>query len=120
MTTVAWLVLAIVYLAYGLARGSVAARAASGLLLAVTVGKVALFDLAGVTGIWRAASFLCLGAVLIGIGVVYQKWVLGRRHRHHRGRRCRHQTLDDFSRCAAAKHAAHGSARATTWSCRQE
>lgn len=77
-TTVAWLMLAIAFLSYGLVRGSLAARAASGLLLAITVVKVGLFDLAGITGLWRALSFLCLGAVLIGIGVVYQKWVFGR------------------------------------------
>jgi uncharacterized membrane protein len=77
--TVAWLVLAIIYLAYGLLRNSLPARAASGLLLAVAVVKVGLFDLAGVTGIWRALSFLCLGGVLIGIGLVYQKLVFGRR-----------------------------------------
>ena len=34
--TVVWLMLAVVYLAYGLVRGSVPARAASGILLAVT------------------------------------------------------------------------------------
>jgi uncharacterized membrane protein len=78
VTTVAWLALAIAFLAYGLVRGSLAARGASGLLLAVTVVKVGLFDLSGVTGIWRALSFLCLGAVLIGIGIVYQKWGFGR------------------------------------------
>jgi uncharacterized membrane protein len=28
--------------------------------------------------LWRALSFLCLGAVLIGIGLVYQKLVFAR------------------------------------------
>ncbi|MEO0810261.1 MAG: DUF2339 domain-containing protein, partial [Pseudomonadota bacterium] len=69
------LLLAIVYLAYGLVRGSVPARAASGMLLAVTTAKVGIFDLAGVTGLWRALSFICLGAVLIGIGMIYQKLI---------------------------------------------
>ncbi len=73
--TVAWLLLAIAFLTYGLVRGSLPARAASGLLLALTVGKVALVDLAGIEGVWRALSFLCLGAVLIGIGLVYQRLV---------------------------------------------
>ncbi|MCB1510563.1 MAG: DUF2339 domain-containing protein [Hyphomicrobiaceae bacterium] len=75
--TAAWLALAIGYLAYGLIRGSVPARAASGVLLALTILKVGLIDLAGVTGIWRALSFLCLGGVLIGIGLVYQRLVFG-------------------------------------------
>ena len=73
--TAAWLALAVIYLAYGLIRGSLPARAASGALLCITIVKVALFDLAGVTGVWRALSFLCLGAVLIGIGLIYQKLV---------------------------------------------
>ncbi|MGI9409820.1 MAG: DUF2339 domain-containing protein, partial [Hyphomicrobiaceae bacterium] len=73
--TVVWLFLAVVYLAYGLVRGSVPARAASGILLALTTVKVGIFDLAGVTGLWRALSFICLGAVLIGIGIVYQKLI---------------------------------------------
>ena len=73
--TAAWLVLAIVFLGYGLVRGSVPARAASGVLLACTVVKVGLFDLAGVSGVWRALSFICLGGVLMGIGLVYQRYV---------------------------------------------
>ena len=73
--TIVWLLLAIVYLAYGLVRGSVPARAASGMLLAVTTAKVGIFDLAGVTGLWRALSFICLGAILIGIGMIYQKLI---------------------------------------------
>lgn len=75
--TAAWLALAIAFLAYGLIRGSLPARAASGILLALTILKVGLVDLAGVTGIWRALSFLCLGGVLIGIGLVYQRLVFG-------------------------------------------
>ena len=73
--TVVWLLLAVTYLAYGLVRASVPARAASGILLAITIVKVGVFDLAGVTGLWRALSFICLGAVLIGIGIVYQKLI---------------------------------------------
>ncbi|MFM1814735.1 MAG: hypothetical protein RLZ98_1430 [Pseudomonadota bacterium] len=79
--TIAWLLLAIVWLTYGLMRGSLPARAASGLLLTVTIAKVALFDLSGVTGVWRALSFLCLGGVLIAIGMVYQKLVFDRSRR---------------------------------------
>ena len=37
--------------------------------------KIFLFDLAGLDGILRAFSFIGLGLVLIGIGLVYQKFV---------------------------------------------
>lgn len=37
-----------------------------------------LFDLAGLEGILRALSFIGLGVVLIGIGLVYQKLVFAK------------------------------------------
>ena len=75
--SVAWLVLGVAMLGYGLWRGAIEARLASGLLVALAAIKVAVFDLSDVGGLWRALSFLCLGAVLIGIGVVYQKLIFG-------------------------------------------
>ena len=71
----AWLLLGIVFLGYGLLRRSLEARIASAALIVLAALKVTLFDLSGIGGIWRALSFLCLGAVLIGIGLVYQKIV---------------------------------------------
>jgi uncharacterized membrane protein len=47
--------------------------------VSLTVLKVFLIDLAGLEGVLRALSFLGLGAALIGIGLVYQKLVFGRR-----------------------------------------
>lgn len=76
--SVAWLALGIMFLAYGLVRGSLEARIASAALIVLTAIKVTVFDLAGIDGLWRALSFLCLGAVLIGIGLVYQKLVFAR------------------------------------------
>ena len=73
--SVAWLALGIIFLAYGLVRGSLEARIASAALIVLAAVKVTIFDLAGIDGLWRALSFLCLGAVLIGIGLVYQKLV---------------------------------------------
>ena len=35
--------------------------------------KVFLFDMAGLDGVWRASSFLGLGAALVGIAVLYQR-----------------------------------------------
>lgn len=79
--SVVWLVLGIAFLAYGLLRGSLEARMASAALIVLAAIKVTVFDLAGIGGIWRALSFISLGAVLIGIGLVYQKLVFapGRR-----------------------------------------
>ena len=71
----AWLVLGVAFLSYGLLRGSLEARIASAVLIVLAALKITVFDLAGIGGLWRALSFLCLGAVLIGIGLVYQKIV---------------------------------------------
>ncbi|MFO1172696.1 MAG: DUF2339 domain-containing protein [Hyphomicrobiaceae bacterium] len=76
--SVAWLALGVVILLYGLWRGAIEARIASGLLVALAAIKIAVFDLADVEGLWRALSFLCLGAVLIGIGMLYQRLIFGR------------------------------------------
>jgi len=40
---------------------------------------VFLYDMTGLGGFWRAFSVICLGAVLIGIGLVYQRLVFARR-----------------------------------------
>lgn len=73
----AWLGLGLVFLAYGILRGSIEARLASAALVLLSVIKVFLFDLAGLSGFWRALSFIVLGVVLIGIGLVYQRLVFG-------------------------------------------
>lgn len=74
----AWLVLGLIFLAYGIWRGSREARMASAALVMLSVAKVFLLDLAGLTGLWRALSFISLGVVLIGIGLAYQKLVFAR------------------------------------------
>lgn len=70
--SMAWLWLGLVFLAYGIFRGSLEARIASAALVLLTVFKVFVFDLSGITGLWRALSFIGLGVVLIGIGLAYQ------------------------------------------------
>jgi uncharacterized membrane protein len=40
--------------------------------------KVAFDDLTGITGLWRALSVIVLGAVLIGIGLVYQRLIFAK------------------------------------------
>lgn len=74
-----WLALGIVLLAFGLWRASLETRLASGLFIVAAVLKVFLYDLAQLEGILRALSFIGLGSVLIGIGLVYQKLVFHRR-----------------------------------------
>jgi uncharacterized membrane protein len=76
--SVAWLALGLAFLGYGLVRGSTEARLASAGLVVLSVLKVFLYDLTGIGGFWRAFSVICLGAVLIGIGLVYQKLVFAR------------------------------------------
>lgn len=71
----AWLILGIAFLGYGLLRRSLEARIASAALIVLAAVKITIFDLADIGGFWRALSFICLGAVLIGIGLVYQKIV---------------------------------------------
>jgi len=46
---------------------------ASAAVVALTIGKVFLVDMAGLTGIFRALSFIGLGVVLIGIALLYQR-----------------------------------------------
>lgn len=74
----AFLAMGLALLAYGVVRGSQTARLASGVYILLTVGKVFLIDMDGLTGVWRAVSFIGLGLALVGIGLVYQKLVFGR------------------------------------------
>lgn len=76
--SVAWLALGLVFLAYGIVRGTREPRLASAALVVLSVIKVFLYDLTGIGGLWRALSVICLGVVLIGIGLVYQKLVFAR------------------------------------------
>ena len=76
--SVAWLALGLAFLFYGLWRGSTQARLASAALVVLSVLKVFLYDLTGIGGFWRAFSVICLGVVLIGIGLIYQKFVFAR------------------------------------------
>ncbi|MCV0397674.1 MAG: DUF2339 domain-containing protein [Rhizobiaceae bacterium] len=68
-----WLVLGVAILAIGLKLGSRALRLASAVLVVTAVAKVFLFDMSELEGILRALSFMGLGVVLIGIGMVYQR-----------------------------------------------
>jgi uncharacterized membrane protein len=76
--SVVWLVYAIATLAIGGIAHSPFARAIAAVIIVLTVAKVFLYDMSALTGIYRALSFIGLGAVLIAIGFVYQKWLFKR------------------------------------------
>jgi uncharacterized membrane protein len=71
-----WLIFGIGLLAAGIFLRSATVRAASGIVIAAVVCKVFLFDMAALTGVLRAASFLGLGATLIVIGRLYQRLMM--------------------------------------------
>ncbi|MEE8370630.1 MAG: DUF2339 domain-containing protein, partial [Sphingomonadales bacterium] len=71
----AWLAYAGGLLALGLWRQTKALRYASLGVLLLAVLKVFLFDMGNLEGVWRALSFLGLGAVLIGVGYLYRRYV---------------------------------------------
>jgi uncharacterized membrane protein len=68
-----WLGFGVLLLLVGLLLDSKPARLASGAVVTLTIAKVFLVDMAGLTGIWRALSFIGLGLVLVGIGYLYQR-----------------------------------------------
>ncbi|QPC93962.1 DUF2339 domain-containing protein [Mesorhizobium sp. INR15] len=68
-----WLVIGVVLLTAGVWLKSQVLRIASAALIAIAVLKVFLFDMSELQGVLRALSFIGLGAVLIGIGLFYQR-----------------------------------------------
>ena len=76
-----WLAFGVALLLAGIALTSQTLRLASAALVAITVGKVFLIDLAGLTGGLRALSFIGLGLVLVGIGWLYQRLLFPQRRK---------------------------------------
>ena len=74
-----WLALGALLLLYGVWRHMQGARIASGLFVLAATLKIFLYDMSGLEGLMRALSFIGLGLVLIGIGLLYQKLVFARR-----------------------------------------
>jgi len=68
-----WLALGVALLTAGLLLRSQVLRLASAALVVVAVAKVFLLDMSELEGVLRALSFIGLGAVLIGIGLFYQR-----------------------------------------------
>ncbi|SOC86180.1 Uncharacterized membrane protein [Ensifer adhaerens] len=71
--SVVWLVLGVGLLVAGSRFKAKSLRLASAILVFASVLKVFLIDMSNLEGIFRAASFIGLGAVLIGIGLFYQR-----------------------------------------------
>ena len=76
--SVVWLLLGVLLLAVGSKADSKAIRLASAGLVLIAVVKVFLIDMSNLEGILRALSFIGLGAVLIGIGLFYQRILSGK------------------------------------------
>ncbi len=72
-----WLLLGLLMLLGGLLFDAKSARLASAAIILVAVLKAFLLDMANLEGIWRALSFMGLGLVLIGIGLLYQRLLFG-------------------------------------------
>lgn len=71
-----WLAIGCALLLFGLLWRSQAARLVSAFYVVVAVLKIFLYDLSGLEGLPRALSFIVLGLVLIGIGLLYQRLLL--------------------------------------------
>jgi uncharacterized membrane protein len=71
--SVVWLGYGVALLLFGIAFRSQPARLASAAITLLTVAKVFLADMSGLTGVFRALSFIGLGLVLVGIGWLYQR-----------------------------------------------
>ncbi|MPZ37783.1 MAG: DUF2339 domain-containing protein [Rhizobiales bacterium] len=74
-----WLIFGVLLLAIGVALKSQAVRLASAAVVILTVLKVFFVDMRDLTGFYQAISFIGLGAVLMGIGLFYQRLLFPRR-----------------------------------------
>jgi uncharacterized membrane protein len=74
-----WLTFGVALLAVGVLVRSQPVRFASAAVVILTVLKVFLADMAGLTGIYQSLSFIGLGVVLLGIGWFYQRLLFPRR-----------------------------------------
>jgi len=70
----AWIGFAGAMMAYGMMRSLTVLRKLALGLMGITMVKVFLFDMAALTGLLRALSFLGLGGALIALGYTYQRF----------------------------------------------
>jgi len=74
-----WLAYGVTLLLAGILLRSQPARLASAAVILITIAKVFLVDMSGITGVFRALSFIVLGLVLVGIGWLYQRLLFPKR-----------------------------------------
>lgn len=72
----AWLLFGAALLWLGIRSGARAVRLTALGVIALATLKVFLVDMNELVGLWRVLSFLGLGLALIGLGLVYRRWVL--------------------------------------------
>ncbi|MDD9902297.1 MAG: DUF2339 domain-containing protein, partial [Rhodospirillaceae bacterium] len=77
--SVAWLLYAAALFAIGFLWRFAAIRHAALALTILIIAKVFLWDMSGLTGLYRVASFLGLGLSLVAIGFFYQRYMFGDR-----------------------------------------
>ena len=77
--SLAWLILGVVLLAVGLVVKSERARIAAAVVIGLTVLKAFAVDVWTLEVVYRALSFIGLGAVLVAIGWFYQRVMFNRR-----------------------------------------
>ena len=75
----AWIVFGVGLLGSGILLGNSMLRFASLAVMMVSTCKIFLFDMSHLEGFLKAGSFLGLGLTLMGLGLVYQKVVFGRK-----------------------------------------
>lgn len=73
--SLAWLIVNGLVLASGFIFGSAELRRWGLILLIVVVLKVFIIDMSSLDGIWRAFSFLGLGAALVAVGWFYRRYI---------------------------------------------
>jgi uncharacterized membrane protein len=74
-----WLAFGVLLLVIGIFLRSQPVRLCSAAVVLLTVAKVFLLDTAGLTGLWRALSFIGLGLPLVGIAYLYQFLLFAKR-----------------------------------------
>ncbi len=71
-----WLLFGLALLGAGIYLRQQQLRLASLALIGLVIVKVFLSDMANLTGIWRALSFIGLGLALVGVGALYQRIII--------------------------------------------
>jgi uncharacterized membrane protein len=73
--SITWAIYALLLLGLGMARAATGLRWLSLAFLLVTIGKVFLYDLSGLTDLYRVASLVGLAISLILVSLLYQRFV---------------------------------------------